>query len=192
MKKLLFILPLYFVASLQAECQSCNAPRARGRVQKYKNRESYEQVRERRQNRRVVQPMIETQPARMQQPQVMDMIDLQDVIVEQPKPSMQMMPTPQAKAPQPIAQKPAAVAMADGEVIRAKIHEGVNQTNYTASIGKSGALVHVVETKPVEATLSGKMIVPQVVDGQLQQKERPLSPQEAQMYHQKIKAAAAA
>lgn len=137
-----------------------------------------------------MQPVIKSQPARIQQP-AMEMIDVQEVLVEQPRPTMQMMQTPQAKAVQPVSQKP-AVAVADAEVVRAKIHEGVNQTNYTASLGKSGALVHVVETKPVHATLSGKMIVPQVVDGQMQQKERPLSEQEAKMYHQKIKAAAAA
>lgn len=121
----------------------------------------------------------------------MEMIDVQEVVSEQPKPLMQMLSTPQAKAAQPVTQK-SAVAVAKGEIMRPKIHEGVNQINYTASIGKSGALVHVVETKPVEATLSGKIIAPQVVDGQLQQTERALSTQEAQMYHQKIKAAAAA
>lgn len=116
------------------------------------------------------------------------MIDLEEVIAAEPKPTMQMLSTPQAHAKMP-AQK---VLMADAELVRAKIHQGESQINYTASLGKSGALVHVVETKPVQANVSGKMIVPQIVDGQMQQTERALSPQEAQMYHQKIKAAAQA
>jgi hypothetical protein len=117
------------------------------------------------------------------------MIEIDQVVSEPAKPAFGMIATPQAAA-QPVAPK-APVAVADAEVVRAKVHEGVNQTNYTASLGKSGALVHVVETKPVQATISGKMIIPQMVDGQLQQKERPLSEQEAKMYHQKIKSAAA-
>lgn len=115
------------------------------------------------------------------------MIEIEQVVNEPAKPALGMLSTPQACAKLP-TQK---VLMADADVVRAKVHEGINQTNYTASLGKSGALVHVVETKPVEATISGKMITPQVVDGQLQQKERPLSEQEARMYHQKIKSAAA-
>lgn len=167
------------------------------------NKQSYQEARPSRKSRRVVQPLIETEPVRAQKaaPQVMEMIDVQDVISEQPKPTMQMLPTPQAKAAQPVAPqqkvahampKVAMPAAGNAEIVRPKIHEGVNQINYTASLGKSGALVHVVETKPVEATLSGKIITPQIVDGQMQQTERALSTQEAQMYHQKIKAAAAA
>lgn len=177
------------MATLQAECQSCNAPRARGRVHKYKNQDGYPQQTSRK-NRRVVEPMIETRPVNVPQDPT-TMIDLQDVIEQKPTPTMQLMPTPQAQAVQPAAPK-TAVAMNDADVIRAKIHDGVNHVNYTASVGKTGSLVHITETKPVEATLSGKMISPQIVDGQLQQKERPLSDQETRMYHQKIKAAAAA
>ncbi len=84
------------------------------------------------------------------------------------------------------------MVVADAELKRAKIHQGESQINYTASLAKDGSLVHVVETKPVQASVSGKMIVPQIVDGKMQQTERALSPEEAQMYHQKIKAAAQA
>lgn len=115
------------------------------------------------------------------------MIEIEQVVSEPAKPAFGMITTPQAHANLP-TQK---VLMADAQILRPKVHEGVNQTNYTASIGKSGALVHVVETKPVEASVSGKMIESQVVDGQLQQKERRLSEQEARMYHQKIKSAVA-
>lgn len=184
MKKLLLILPLYFVANLDAECQSCNAPRAR-RTSRYVNKQSYQEVR----TSRKARPAAKAVPARVQKQQPeYEMIEIEQVVSEPAKPAMGMLPTPQAHAKMP-TQK---VLMADADIVRPKIHEGVNQTNYTASIGKSGALVHVVETKPVEANVSGKMIMPQVVDGQMQQKERPLSEQEAKMYHQKIKAAAAA
>lgn len=182
---------------IYAECQSCNAPRAR-HTSKYVNKQDYQQVREKRRSRRVVEPVIETRPARVQQkaaPQATDMIDLQDVVSAEPKPTLQMIKTPQAKAakqapaPQMAQAMPSAQA---AEIIRPKVHEGINQINYTASLGKTGGLVHIVETKPVQATLSGKIIVPQVVDGQMHQSERVLSADEARMYHQKIKAAAAA
>lgn len=180
-----------YAMNANAECQSCNAPRTR-RVQRYKAQGDYQPARRTRRAERVVQPVIETRPARVQKrvaPQEIEMMDLEEVMAAEPKPTMQMIPTPQAKAAQ--LPKPTMV-VADAELVRAKIHQGESQINYTASLGKSGALVHVVETKPVEATLSGKMIVPQVVDGQMKQTERALSPQEAQMYHQKIKAAAQA
>ncbi|GMU19065.1 MAG: hypothetical protein AMXMBFR12_02570 [Candidatus Babeliales bacterium] len=199
MKKLLLILPLYFVASLQAECQSCNAPQAR-RTSRYTTKRSYQEVRGTRKSRQVVQPTIETRPARIQPQSDLEMIDIQEVVSEPARPTLQMISTPQAKAPQQAPQakiaqanpKASAPSVNETEIVRPKIHEGINQVNYTASIGKSGALVHVVETKPVQATLSGKIIIPQVVDGQMQQTERALSEQEAQMYHQKIKAAAQA
>lgn len=153
------------------------------------NKQSYQEVRSSRRSRQVAQPAVAARPTRVQKQQPeYEMIEIEQVVSEPAKPAMGMIATPQAQAKFP-AQK---TLMADAQILRPKIHEGVNQTNYTASIGKSGALVHVVETKPVEASVSGKMIEPQVVDGQMQQKERRLSEQEAQMYHQKIKAAAQA
>ncbi len=114
------------------------------------------------------------------------MMDLEKVVTSEPKPVMQMLPTPVAQATQFPKEK---MVVADAELKRAKIHQGEAQINYTASLAKDGSLIHVVETKPVQANVSGKMIVPHIVDGQMQQTERALSPEEAHMYHQKIKAA---
>src|SRR5690554_5739281 len=110
MKKLLLILPLYFVASLQAECQSCNAPRTR-RTSRYTTKRSYQEVRGTRKSRQVVQPVIETRPARIQpQQSELEMIDIQEVVNEPARPTMQMISTPQAQAPQQAPQAKVAQA----------------------------------------------------------------------------------
>jgi len=68
----------------------------------------------------------------------------------------------------------------------AQIHPQARSTSYSANL-EDGTLVHVSETKPVAATISGKKIVTKTVQGKMQMSEEQLYEEDAKMYMQAIK-----